>query len=187
MASWRRKDDRRRGRRRPTDRRAQIIVLGIIGLLAVFAYFKARERTLPPVISGTATVVDGDTVSIIGTHIRLKGIDAPEWHQSCADAKGASWPCGRKAARALSDLIRGQSLACKTTGFDQYDRVLAVCALPDGTNVNAWLVRQGWAVAFGRSQPYASAEAEAKSAKRGIWQGAFTRPAQWREHERQSQ
>jgi endonuclease YncB( thermonuclease family) len=52
--------------------------------------------------------------------------------------------------------------------------------MPDGTNVNVWLVRQGRAVAF-----YTSAEAEAKAAKRGLWQGGFTRPSDWRERERE--
>jgi endonuclease YncB( thermonuclease family) len=185
MARWRRRSDRRRRHwRRPADRRAQLVVLGIAALLAAFAYFKARDRKLPPVITGQAAVVDGDTISIGGTRIRLQGTDAPEWEQTCDDAKGASWPCGTKAARELGALIKGVTLTCKTSDFDQYDRVLAECFLPDGTNVNVWLVRQGWAVAFGRSRLYTSAEAEAKAAKRGLWQGAFTRPLDWRERER---
>ena len=186
MANWRRRSNRRRNGR-PVDRRAQVVVLVIVGLLAVFAYFKARDRKLPPVIAGSATVIDGDTISIGGTRIRLEGTDAPEWEQTCDDAKGASWPCGTKAARELGALIKGVTLTCKTSDFDQYDRVLAECSMPDGTNVNVWLVRQGWAVAFGRSRLYTSAEAEAKAAKRGLWQGTFTRPSDWRERERQPQ
>ena len=175
----------RRGRAL-ADRRAQIIVLGIAGLLAVFAYFKTRDRKLPVVISGHASVNDGDSLSIAGTRIRLEGIDAPEWDQSCTDAKGAEWPCGKRAARELGTLINGAVLSCRTTEFDQYDRVLAVCSLPDGLNVNAWLVRQGWAVAFGRSRLHATAEAQARAARRGVWQGTFTRPSLWREQHRQS-
>lgn len=184
MATWRQRNYRRQHRRGPPDRRAQLVVLGIAGLLAVFAYFKARDRKLPPVITGQAAVVDGDTISIGGTRIRLQGTDAPEWDQTCDDAMGASWPCGTKAARELGALIKGVTLTCKTSDFDQYDRVLAECSMPDGTNVNVWLVRQGWAVAFGRSRLYTSAEAEAKAAKRGMWQGGFTRPSDWRERER---
>lgn len=160
-------------------------MFAIIALLAAYAYFKKPSRTLPPVITGSASVIDGDTVNIAGTHIRLEGIDAPEWEQTCGDAKGASWPCGRQASRELGGLIRGARLTCKPSDFDQYDRVLAVCALPDGSNVNAWMVRQGWAVAFSRARLYASAEAEARAAKRGLWQGDFTRPSEWRERERQ--
>jgi endonuclease YncB( thermonuclease family) len=184
MVNWRRRSYRRRHWRGPVDRRAQLVVLGIAGLLAVFAYFKARDRKLPPVITGQAAVVDGDTISIGGTRIRLQGTDAPEWEQTCDDAKGASWPCGTKAARELGALIRDVTLTCKTSDFDQYDRVLAECSTPDSTSVNVWLVRQGWAVASGRSRLYTTAESEAKAAKRGLWQGGFTRPSDWRERER---
>lgn len=166
------------------DRRAQIIVLGIVSLLAVFAYFKTRDRKLPPVISGNASVNDGDSLSIAGMRIRLEGIDAPEWEQTCADANGAAWPCGKRAARELSTLINGAVLSCRTTELDQYERMLAVCSLPGGLNVNAWLVRQGWAVAFGRSRLHATAEAQARAARRGVWQGTFTRPSLWREQHR---
>jgi endonuclease YncB( thermonuclease family) len=184
MSNLKRRNYRRRTWRRPADRRAQFVVFGIIALLAAYAYSKKPSRTLPPVIAGSATVIDGDTISIGGTRIRLQGTDAPEWEQTCDDAKGASWPCGTKAARELGALIRDVTLTCKTSDFDQYDRVLAECSTPDSTNVNVWLVRQGWAVAFGRSRLYTTAEAEAKAAKRGLWQGGFTRPSDWRERER---
>ena len=185
-AMARRRSYRGRNRRRPIDRRAQLVIFGIIALLAAYAYVKKPSRTLAPVITGQASVIDGDTISIDGTHIRLQGIDAPEWDQTCDDAKGATWSCGSRAARELGAQVRGIALTCKTSDFDQYDRVLAVCSMPDGTNVNVWLVRQGWAVAFGRAPLYASAEAEARAAKRGIWQGAFTRPSEWRQRERET-
>jgi endonuclease YncB( thermonuclease family) len=183
MSNWRRRAPRRNWPR-PVDRRAQLLVLAFISALAVFAYFKGRDRKPPPVITGQASVVDGDTISIAGRHIRLEGIDAPEWEQTCDDAKGAAWACGRQATRELGTLIKGITLTCKTSDFDQYDRVLAACSLADGTNVNVWLVRQGWAVPFGRSGTHTAAEAEAKAAKRGVWQGTFTRPSEWRERER---
>jgi endonuclease YncB( thermonuclease family) len=43
------------------------------------------------------------------------------------------------------------------------------------------MVRQGWAVAYGYASAYHSAQAEAKAAKRGIWAGSFTLPAEWRQ------
>ena len=183
MAKGRRRRGPRGNRRGPVDRRTQLVVIGIVGLLAVFAYSKTRDRKLPPVIAGQAAVIDGDTISIGGTRIRLEGTDAPEWEQTCDDAKGEAWPCGMKATRELGTLIKGVTLTCKTSDFDQYDRVLAVCSMLDGTNVNVWLVRRGWAVAFGRSRLYTSAEDEAKAAKRGVWQGRFTRPSEWRERQ----
>ena len=53
--------------------------------------------------------------------------------------------------------------------------------LPDGSNVNAWMVQQGWAVTSGYAEVYGAEQAEAKSAKRGLWAGSFTPPRQWRD------
>ncbi|MDP9196879.1 MAG: thermonuclease family protein [Pseudomonadota bacterium] len=40
--------------------------------------------------------------------------------------------------------------------------------------MNAWLVRNGWAVAYRQySQDYVSDEDSAKGAKKGIWQGGI--------------
>jgi endonuclease YncB( thermonuclease family) len=43
------------------------------------------------------------------------------------------------------------------------------------------MVRQGWAVVFGYGRNYRAEQAEAKAAKRGIWAGTFTTPAEWRQ------
>jgi endonuclease YncB( thermonuclease family) len=185
MRNWRKRQYGRRSRRRLVGWRGRSIVLAIIGLIASLAYFRGLHRGLPAIVAGPATVIDGDSLSIAGWRIRLQGIDAPEWEQTCTDASGAAWACGRSAARELGLLIKGASLTCEPSEFDRYDRVLAVCALPDGTDVNAWLVRQGWAVAFGRSRHIASAEAEAKAAKRGLWAGTFERPSDWRQRKPQ--
>jgi endonuclease YncB( thermonuclease family) len=132
-------------------------------------------------IAGQAWVVDGDSLRIAGVAIRLEGIDAPEWDQSCTDSEGRSWLCGRAASRQLRDRIRGQALTCRPRARDRYGRVVAICALADGSDVNAWLVRQGLAVASGYSALYASEEAAARDERRGIWQGAFTPPSEWRQ------
>ena len=54
-----------------------------------------------------ASVIDGDTIEIHGTRIRLNGIDAPESGQLCQDARGTAWRCGQQAALALSDRTGG--------------------------------------------------------------------------------
>jgi endonuclease YncB( thermonuclease family) len=45
-------------------------------------------------ISGVPRIVDGDTIAIGDTRIRLEGIDAPETDQVCLDQNGAKWTCG---------------------------------------------------------------------------------------------
>jgi endonuclease YncB( thermonuclease family) len=122
-------------------------------------------------LSGTATVVDGDTIDIDGKRVRLEGVDAPEAAQMCGGAKGGTWPCGRAAADALSRLVAKRRVTCREEGTDKYDRVLGVCSV-DGMDINAELVRRGYAWAFIKySDRYVKEEAEAKAAAAGIWQG----------------
>jgi endonuclease YncB( thermonuclease family) len=59
--------------------------------------------------------------------------------------------------------------------------VLAICSLPDGTDINAWMVQQGWAVASGFAPSYYAEQTAAQSGKRGIWSGSFVPPRQWRQ------
>jgi endonuclease YncB( thermonuclease family) len=130
-------------------------------------------------IAGRVRVIDGDTIVIAGTHIRLLGIDAPEADQTCTDTDNRTWRCGQAATRVLSARIAGRRLACATAGLDRYRRALATCALPDGSDVNAWMVEQGWALTY-FSDVYRPQEAEAQAAKRGIWAGTFIPPWVWR-------
>jgi endonuclease YncB( thermonuclease family) len=157
--------------------------LGIIIVLAcLFALYAFNRWNTKPdtIISGKPWVIDGDTVSISSTRIRLEGIDAPEADQTCVYADGKSWLCGKIATRELGNYIRGRDLTCKPRALDRFKRVLAVCFLPDGSDINAWMVQQGWALASGFANIYESEEAEAKAAKRGIWAGSFIPPWEWR-------
>ena len=45
------------------------------------------------------------------------------------------------------------------------------------------MVRDGYAIDLGGAagNPYRDAEAEAQTAKRGIWRGTFERPSDWRQ------
>ena len=47
--------------------------------------------------------------------------------------------------------------------------------------LNAWMVRNGYAVAYNRySKLFREFEEEAKTNKNGVWRGEFERPEQWR-------
>ncbi len=113
--------------------------------------------------------------------MRLRGIDAPEYRQTCTTG-GKAYPCGRQARAALAAMTAGKAVTCKGWERDKYDRLLAVCSVGSpALDINGAMVRQGWAVAYGG---YRSEEAEARKAKRGLWQGEFQRPRDWRiEHE----
>ena len=130
-------------------------------------------------LAGRARVIDGDTIEVGTARIRLFGVDAPESAQSCL-AESGRWSCGEQATRALAGRIDGRSVACEERDRDRYGRIVAVCR-HGGQDVNAWLVRGGWAVAYRRySTAYASEEAAAKGAQRGLWRGEFVPPWDWR-------
>jgi endonuclease YncB( thermonuclease family) len=139
-------------------------------------------------LSGPADVIDGDTLAIRGepTRIRLYGIDAPESQQTCEDAARKRYLCGGKTAEALATLIgRNGRVSCLEQEKDRYGRSVAVCEA-NGLNINAELVRQGWAIEYKQYSDgrYADEEADAQKAKRGLWAGAFVKPWEWRRGER---
>lgn len=62
-------------------------------------------------LAGSATVTDGDTLTVVGHRIRLFGIDAPESKQTCL-AGGKRWRCGQSATQALARRIAGRPVVC---------------------------------------------------------------------------
>lgn len=135
-------------------------------------------------ISGTASVIDGDTIEIHEERIRLDAIDAPESRQLCQSADGTPYLCGKQSAFALADLIGRSVVRCDPRGRDQYRRTIAVCYWRE-INLNAWMVSEGWAVAFRKyGKDYVSHEDDARLNRRGIWSGTFEMPWDWRARHR---
>jgi len=131
-------------------------------------------------LSGPARVIDGDTLEVAGERIRLHGVDAPELSQRCKDEKGKNWHCGDQASNALLEKIGQEKVSCKGTGQDSYGRTIAVCSV-SGSELNSWLVEQGWAVAFRRySTDYVDTESKARSQRVGLWVGSFEMPWEYR-------
>lgn len=134
-------------------------------------------------ITGQATVVDGDTLNIDGTSIRLHGIDASESFQTCV-VDGVTWPCGRHATAALVKLIGVSPVHCEAQDIDRYGRTIATCFVR-GQDIEAWMVINGWALAYRKySMDYVDEEAVAQDARAGLWRGAFVPPWDWRRGER---
>ncbi|SEH17125.1 Endonuclease YncB, thermonuclease family [Sphingopyxis sp. YR583] len=163
-----------------------LLALLLLGGLAFIAWMwsPAPALTVPLV-----HIIDGDSLTVrqgdTPLTIRLNGIDAVEYRQDCA--RGAvRWPCGQDARAALERLAGRGPLHCEVAAKDRYDRTLAACRTapyPDGIDLGAEMTRLGWAVAT--SDAYLVEEAEAQAKSRGIWQGDFVRPENWRAtHER---
>lgn len=112
------------------------------------------------VISGPATVVDGDTIRVGGEKVRLQGIDTPERKQRYY----------HEATDALRERIGGQPVRCEGRTRDRYGRLVAKCHV-GGTDLSAYMVQEGWAVAFRKySLDYVEMEAAAQAASKGRWQ-----------------
>ena len=134
-----------------------------------------------PVVS----VLDGDTIEVLlnnrAERIRLQGIDCPE--------KGQAY--GTRAKQAASALVFGKEVTLKTHGKDKYGRTMADVYLPDGTNVNHELVKQGWCWWYRKYAPgnviLEELERRARGAGLGIWaDSAPIPPWEWRKARRES-
>ena len=147
---------------------------------------RERLRQTPIEIRGSAPrVVDADTLDVAGQRVRLQGIDAPESAQSCRRATGHRYRCGDSATQALRTRIGTGAVTCTIAGRDRYNRALGICYAADGTDLNGWLVRQGYALAYRRySTQYVPEENEAKATRSGIWADEFVPPWAWRRGQR---
>jgi hypothetical protein len=84
----------------------------------------------------------------------------------------------------LAAKIDRRTVRCEGRERDQYGRVIAVCYV-GSTDLNAWLVRNGWALAYRRySREYVPEERRAEADEAGIWRGEFVPPWEWRRGER---
>src|SRR4030088_3096314 len=129
-------------------------------------------------IEGRAKPVDGNSFNI---EIRIFGIDAPEPGQTCKDAQGLSYACGRIARDAMAELLKGRTVHCEKKDQDtKYGRPVAIC-YSDGLDVGAAMVDRGLAVAYrDYSLKYVPNEEQAKAARRGLWAGTFEMPRDYR-------
>jgi len=140
----------------------------------IFLHFPSpRFLPLPGIVSPTTTtgkvvrVLDGDTIEVLHGNrperIRLNGIDCPE--------KGQAY--GKRAKQAASELVFGKEVTLQTFGKDKYGRTIADVLLPDGTNVNHTLVKDGWCWWYRKYAPgdtvLEGLEKDAREARKGLW------------------
>lgn len=136
----------------------------------------ATERQITCKVVG---ISDGDTLSCLYNNkplkVRLQYIDAPENDQ----------PFGNRAKQALSALAFKKPITLRITGYDKYQRLLAV-AFDGQTNINLAQVEQGMAWAYRETQPiYQQAQIHAQQKKIGLWRDPNPiEPADWRANKR---
>lgn len=125
-----------------------------------------RRYFLPETTDAATFSVRNDLV------IRIAGVTPPAVADTCTFADGASWPCGRTALHQFRLFLRGRAIECLFPYADSLVNVTAPCRV--GTiDLGVWLLRAGWARPNDlATDDYRTATAEARCARRGIWQGA---------------
>ncbi|QIG55375.1 thermonuclease family protein [Altererythrobacter sp. BO-6] len=131
------------------------------------------------IIFGQAQAIDGDTLLLGDSHIRLHGIDAVESSQQCT-RNGATWACGADAGQLLSSLVAGKAVQCQQRDVDSYGRVVATCTA-NGVDLSQRMANAGYAVALPQySDRYVGVVEQARTRGVGIWGGEFQMPSDYR-------
>lgn len=111
-------------------------------------------------------VMDGDTIEIVRSNkvyrLRLDGVDCPEKSQAY----------GAAAKKFTSDRCFGKQVTAKIREQDKYGRYLAKVILPGGKELNALLLRNGYAwhyKQYNKDAAYAALENQARKEKLGLW------------------
>lgn len=104
-------------------------------------------------------MIDGDTVIIQGTRLRLFGIDAPELDH----------PYGQKSKWAVIRMCQDQVVTAELHESVSYDRKVARCVLPDGRDIGAELVRMGLALDWPKFSGGRYGHLEPAGIRRKLW------------------
>ncbi len=140
------------------------------------------SSSLTQSFSGIAKVVDGDSIKVDGNSVRLFELDAPEYKQTCFDASEIEYNCGQMSRNFLVKLADQKQVTCYYEQKDIYNRFLGKCFIGK-ISINEEIVKNGMGIIYdykASSQKMDDLEQEAKINKRGVWQGAFQLPKEYR-------
>lgn len=136
-------------------------------LLLAGAIFTANSAAADEFKAKVLAVTDGDSMLVLHDNVKEKvilyGVDCPENEQDY----------GSQARQFTDQCCYGKTVSIDDRGRDKNGRTIAVLYLPDGTDLNQELVRQGLAW---WSDKYAPGDMNlkkyhyaAKAAKLGLW------------------
>jgi len=153
----------------------------VLVALAGSALAQGTPERRPKEKAGKATVVDGDTLRVGLAVVRLWGVDAPELYE-CQSATVPMKPfCGKLPAETSRMHLEAQAsrgeVICREVTRDSFGQMVGECFVGK-VNLGLEQIRAGHAVGWPSylrqnatlSPPYAAAEAEARAARRGVWQ-----------------
>jgi endonuclease YncB( thermonuclease family) len=158
-----------------------LLKLQFVGLLALPLAAAPTAEVLEGLV---VRVADGDTLDVLDAgrrtlRVRMLGIDAPEGGQAY----------GKVARQVLKDRVIQRRVTVRVQERDRYGRLVGKVLL-EGVDLNLELVREGMAWHYehyakdqfpGDAAAYASAQREARAARRGLWnQPGPQAPWEWR-------
>ncbi len=158
-----------------------MVAVAVAGMAGVQDLLPGGGNSVKTTIDGVPRVVDGDTLEVAGTKIRMHGMDAPESAQKCLDGSGRGYACGTRSTAHLRSLVAGGNVSCKVYDTDGYGRQVSECFTPSGESLNATMVEDGWAIAYREySRDFVGEERQASTTGVGMWSGTFDKPWDWR-------
>lgn len=146
----------------------------ILTIAALFSFPASGQ-----VFIGKPIAIDGDTIAVGDTHIRLFGIDAVEGAQTCSRGT-EQWACGQDAKARLASILTEGRLSCSPRGTDHLGFSIATCSA-GGHDLGLAMVEAGFAIALPDAPVgYGQIEARQRTAKVGIWGTEFIPPKDYR-------
>lgn len=157
----------------------RFLALLLTFLVAAPASVRADEAGTVCVESGDTLWVKGRRVGGVckgGVRVALSGIASPPVEEVCRHESGRDFYCGRAAAAFLLEQVKGKTVTCKGDSFGADKRLLGTCSV-EGKDLNALMVREGWALADRRfSLKYVPDEEAARQARGNLWKMEWTPP-----------
>jgi hypothetical protein len=148
----------------------------LTGLVLTLSYVLAvAQNTIELQPDKGLLVIDGHPFVLQGSTVI-----GPD--RACRTSTG-DWSCGQAAWRALEGRVRSGIIICTPLGSLTGSTTVPVPAecTVNNKNLNAWLVRRGWALSDDTpSALFVSGENAAQAEQLGIWRDGFVPPSHWR-------
>jgi micrococcal nuclease len=163
------------------------LIASIIVFCSIATYISApanpKYREIPKIDPAqpyqVTNVLDGDTFEVKVDQklvtIRMLGIDTPE----TVDPRKPVQCFGKEASDNTKKMLEGQAVIIKIDKtqsiLDKYGRVLAYVYGKDGSFINEYLLKEGYAHEYTYGKPYQlkkefkKLEKEASKNKKGLW------------------
>jgi endonuclease YncB( thermonuclease family) len=154
---------------------------GLVMLAAALAGLAAagpalgQTRAKGELIAGPAVVIDGHTLSIAGTRVRLWGIFAPEGGDWCYRFD-QRWKPAAEAAVALRTCLEDKPATCRVQRVEGRwlglrKSFVAECWNEGGHDLGDCMVRAGWAADYTcySGGYYQDLEQEVRNKRAGLW------------------